>query len=366
MRVLLLRKGKIFYDKNFGYHTYEKKRKVQSSDLYDLASLTKILGTLPLVIKAVGDKEISLDTSIGDLIPEWIESNKASISLKKMLSHQARLFPWIPFYKETLNPKGYPMRSMFREKTSKNFSLPVSSELYLKSDFEEDMYDQIKKSILLEEGASKYSDLPYYILKKYFEKTSGKKYKDLIQENIFNPLGLDRITYQPLQHFLKEEIVPSEVDTYFRHSKLHGYVHDMGAAMQEGVGGHAGLFGDAYSVASIMQMYLQGGSYNGINLLDREVINKFNKCYYCNLGNRRGIGFDKPQIEGKHQSTSGCVSKNSFGHSGYTGTYAWADPDKEIIIVILANRTYPKDDLTFSKSNIRTRIQELVYEALIN
>ena len=366
MRVLLLRKGKIFYDKNFGYHTYEKKRKVQSSDLYDLASLTKILGTLPLVIKAVGDKEISLDTSIGDLIPEWIESNKASISLKKMLSHQARLFPWIPFYKETLNPKGYPMRSMFREKTSKNFSLPVSSELYLKSDFEEDMYDQIKKSVLLEEGASKYSDLPYYILKKYFEKTSGKKYKDLIQENIFNPLGLDRITYQPLQHFLKEEIVPSEVDTYFRHSKLHGYVHDMGAAMQEGVGGHAGLFGDAYSVASIMQMYLQGGSYNGINLLDREVINKFNKCYYCNLGNRRGIGFDKPQIEGKHQSTCGCVSKNSFGHSGYTGTYAWADPDKEIIIVILANRTYPKDDLTFSKSNIRTRIQELVYEALIN
>ena len=108
------------------------------------------------------------------------------------------------------------------------------------------MYDQIKKSILLEEGASKYSDLHYYILKKYFEKTSGKKYEDLIQENIFNPLGLDRITYQPLQHFLKEEIVPSEVDTYFRHSKLHGYVHDMGDAMQEGVGGHAGLFGDVY------------------------------------------------------------------------------------------------------------------------
>jgi CubicO group peptidase (beta-lactamase class C family) len=140
----------------------------------------------------------------------------------------------------------------------------------------------------------------------------------------------------------------------------------MGAAMQDGVGGHAGLFGDAYSVASIMQMYLQRGSYNGINLLESNVIDRFNTCYYCDLGNRKGVGFDKPQIDGKHESTCGCVSKNSFGHSGYTGTYAWADPDKEIIIVILANRTYPKDDLTFSKSNIRTRIQELVYEALIN
>ena len=188
----------------------------------------------------------------------------------------------------------------------------------------------------------------------------------MVQEDIFNPLGLSRITYKPLKYFPKEEIVPSEVDTYFRHTELHGYVHDMGAAMQDGVGGHAGLFGDAYSVTSIMQMYLQGGNYNGIDLLNSEILDSFNKYYYRDLGSRRGVGFDKPQLEGKHQSTCGCVSKNSFGHSGYTGTYAWADPDKEIIIVILANRTYPENDFTFSKSNIRTRIQELVYDALIN
>ena len=366
MRVLVSRKGKILFDKSFGYHTYKKERKVKANDLYDLASLTKILGTLPLVIKAVGEKNMNLNTTVEELIPEWSESDKASISLKKMLSHQARLFPWIPFYKETLNSRGYPISSMYKNKYSKKFSLQVTQGLYLKSDFKNDMHEQIKKSVLLDKGASKYSDLPYYILKKYFEKVSGKDYDDLIKENIFDPLGLDRITYKPLKYFPKEEIVRSEIDTYFRHTELHGYVHDMGAAMQDGIGGHAGLFGDAYSVASIMQMYLQGGNFNGVNLLNSEIIDSFNKYYYRDLGSRRGIGFDKPQLEGKHQSTCGCVSKNSFGHSGYTGTYTWADPDKEIIIVILANRTYPENDFTFSKSNIRTRIQELIYDALIN
>jgi CubicO group peptidase (beta-lactamase class C family) len=140
----------------------------------------------------------------------------------------------------------------------------------------------------------------------------------------------------------------------------------MGAAMQNGVGGHAGLFGTAYEVASIMQMYLQEGYFNGIQLIKPETIRDFNTCHYCKEGNRRGIGFDKPQLEGINGSTCGCVSKRSFGHSGYTGTYAWADPEKEIILVILANRTYPNNDFTFSKSNIRTRMQALVYEALID
>ncbi len=300
------------------------------------------------------------------MIPEWIGTDKDKISLKKMLSHQARLFPWIPFYKETLNSKGYPKNSIYKSRSSKFFSLPVTSELFLKSDFEKDMYNQIKESVLLEKGSSKYSDLPYYILKKYFENKSSLSYDKLVQESIFNPLGLERISYKPLKRFSKKEIIPSEIDTYFRHTKLHGYVHDMGAAMQDGVGGHAGLFGDAYSVASIMQMYLQGGSFNGVDLIKSEVIDSFNQYYYNDLGSRRGVGFDKPQLNGKHESTCGCVSKKSFGHSGYTGTYAWADPEKEIIIIILANRTYPNDDFTFSKNNIRTRLQEYVYEALIN
>ena len=366
MRVLLIRKGKMIYDKCFGYHTYKKERFVMENDIYDLASLTKVLGTLPLVMQSVAEGKMNFDTTISDLLPDWKNSNKAHINLKKMLSHQAYLFPWIPFYKQTLNSKGYPKKSMYQYQPSKRFSLPVVSNLYLKSNFEKEIYQQIKESIILNTPESKYSDLPYYILKKYFESLYGKEYEEIIQNKIFKPLGIKRIAYRPLDKFSKKEIVPSEIDNYFRHTEIHGYVHDMGAAMQDGVGGHAGLFGDAYSVAAIMQMYLQGGTYNGIQLLNSDVIEAFNQSYFKEKGNRRGVGFDKPQLEGNHLSTCGCVSEDSFGHSGYTGTYTWADPNKEIIIIILANRTYPNDDFTYSKSNIRTRIQGYVYEALIN
>ena len=219
---------------------------------------------------------------------------------------------------------------------------------------------------MLDTLAYKYSDLPYYLLKKFYEKSSGLPYDQLIEEQIFEPLGLDRITYTPLKKFQETEIVPSEIDRYFRHRELNGDVHDMGAAMQNGVGGHAGLFGNAMSVAKLMQMYLQGGSFNGLQLLDSETIASFNVCSYCSEGNRRGVGFDKPQLEGVHVSTCGCVSNKSFGHSGYTGTYAWADPDKDMVIVILANRTYPDDNFTFSKNNVRTRLQALFHNAIIN
>lgn len=366
MQVLVARKGKLVYQKNFGFHTYKKEQLVKNSDLYDLASLTKILGTLPLVMNAFDEGTLSFSTTVTDLISDWKDSNKANLNLKQMLSHYAQLWPWIPFYRETLNKKGYPKKSMYKKKESEKYNLTVSKELFLSSDFEEDMYSQIEESVLIDSLAYKYSDLPYYILKRYFENTSQIPYERLVKQKVFDPLGLKTIGFKPLDRFESAQIVPSEIDSYFRHSELDGYVHDMGAAMQNGVGGHAGLFGTAYEVASIMQMYLQEGYFNGIQLIKPETIRDFNTCYYCKEGNRRGIGFDKPQLEGINGSTCGCVSKRSFGHSGYTGTYAWADPEKEIILVILANRTYPNNDFTFSKSNIRTRMQASVYKALID
>ena len=366
MQLLALRGGKIFYKKNFGYHTYKKEQKVKSTDLYDLASLTKILGTLPLVMQSVSDGSISLETTVADLLPDWENSNKAKLTLREMLSHYARLAPWIPFYKETLDDKGFVKKSMYQSRPSKDFSMMVAKDLFLKTGYEKELYDQIKSSALIDTLEYKYSDLPYYILKKYFENLSKEPFNKLVQERIFKPLDLNRITYTPLDKFDPKQIVPSEIDDYFRNRELDGYVHDMGAAMQNGIGGHAGLFGNAESVATIMQMYLQGGVFNGIQLLDSDTISSFNICSYCSEGNRRGVGFDKPQLEGLHISSCGCVSKKSFGHSGYTGTFTWADPEKQIVIVILANRTYPSDDFAFSRNNIRTRIQELFYNAIIN
>ncbi|MDC3276035.1 serine hydrolase [Flavobacteriaceae bacterium] len=366
MQVLAARNGKIFYQKNFGFHTYKKEQKVKSTDLYDLASLTKILGTLPLVMKSINEGSISLETTVAELLPDWSDTNKAKLTLREMLSHYARLVPWIPFYKETLNDKGFPKKTKYRSEFSPKFSIEVAKDLFLKTDFEKEIYDQIRTSELVDSLSYLYSDLPYYILKKYFESSFNKSYDKLVSEKVFNPLGLKEITYSPLNKFDTTKIVPSEIDDYFRNQKLDGYVHDMGAAMQNGIGAHAGLFGNSEAVASIMQMYLQGGAYNGIQLLDSKTIASFNSCSYCSLGNRRGVGFDKPQLEGVHISTCGCVSEKSFGHSGYTGTYAWADPEKQIVIVILTNRTYPDDDFAFSKNNIRTRLQELFYNAIIN
>ncbi|MCH1417240.1 MAG: serine hydrolase, partial [Flavobacteriaceae bacterium] len=240
MHILAARKGKIFYSKSFGHHTYKNEQQVKSTDIYDLASLTKILGTLPLVIQSVQRGNLTLETTIAELLPEWSNSNKASISLREMLSHYSRLTPWIPFYKETLNKKGYPKKLMYQSKSSSKFSLTVANDLYLKSDFGEELYSQIKESELLDTLGYKYSDFPYYILKKYYETASGLPYDKLIEDSIFKPLGLKNIRFKPLEQFDADQIVPSEIDTYFRHQELDGHVHDMGAAMQNGVGGHAG------------------------------------------------------------------------------------------------------------------------------
>ena len=366
MQIVVARKGKIVYDKNFGFHTYEKKRAVQSDDHYDLASLTKIMATLPLVMQSVAENELSLDTTVAELLPKWKTSNKASLTLRDMLSHYARLWPWIPFYKETLDKNGFPKKTLYQEEFSPKFSMPVAENLFLRSGFETELYQQIQTSELIDSLEYKYSDLPYYLLKKYYENKTGIPYDQWVDKKVFHPLGLNDIGYVPLHRVEKAKIVPSEIDTYFRHRTLQGYVHDMGAAMQNGVGGHAGVFGTSKAVAAMMQMYLQKGRYNGIQLIPSHVFDQFNFCTYCNEGNRRGVGFDKPQIEGLHQSTCGCVSPSSFGHSGYTGTYAWADPEKEIIVVILANRTFPNNDFTFSRNNVRTRLQEKVYNALMN
>ena len=182
---------------------------------------------------------------------------------------------------------------------------------------------------------------------------------------IYKPLGLKRTLYNPRNSIPLNEIVPSEEDIYYRYNTLRGFVHDMGAAMQGGVGGHAGLFSNATEVGKIMQLYLNKGFIDGKQYFKADTFDKFNQCYYCDKGNRRGVGFDKPQLSGVG-STCGCVSFSSFGHMGFTGTYAWADPEEDLIFVFLSNRTYPSmsNDL-LGKHNIRTRIQKLVYEALI-
>lgn len=367
MQILVARKGQIIYHKSFGHHTYAKNQKIANHHLYDLASLTKILATLPMVMKAVDQDQLSLQTTVAELLPDWKKTNKADLSLKRLLSHHAQLTPWIPFYEETLTSKKKPDFKFYATQPSQIFSVPVAKDLYLKKTYTKQILSAIKESPLLDTLGYIYSDLPYYLLKEYFEKKEAKGLDQLVNDFLYEPLKLNSLTFNPYLKFPDSILVPSEKDTYFRNRLLQGYVHDMGAAMQGGVGGHAGLFGTAYAVGVVMQMYLQGGYYNGQQLLSKTVIDQFNQCYFCSENNRRGVGFDKPEMNPKSANFEPLASNKSFGHFGFTGTYAWADPEKEMVIVFLSNRTYPTmENKLLVKHNIRTRMRRLVYEALLD
>lgn len=365
IQLLIARKGKVIYNKNFGKHTYEGNEIVTSNDIYDVASLTKILATLPLLMELEEQGIVNLDEKLSKLLPEYKNSNKKNVTIKQMLSHYARLSPWIPFYVATLDPvTKKPSGKYYRNFPSSKFNIEVTHNLFLRNDYKDSIQGIIKDSKLLSRLRYKYSDLPYYILKKYIESYYRKGLDELVQDHFYESLGANLTMYNPYHKISDKDIVPTEIDDYYRFQEVHGFVHDMGAAMQNGVGGHAGIFSNTNDIAKIMQMYLQKGFYGGTRYFKPETMDKFNTCYFCDKDNRRGIGFDKPQLE-VEGPTCGCVSMTSFGHSGFTGTYAWADPEKEIVYVFLANRTYPNAGQNLLlRENIRTEIQRLIYEAI--
>ena len=365
LQILIARDGKVVYDKNFGYLTYEKNQKVNNNTIYDVASLTKILVTLPIVMKMVENGDISLNTKLKEIISRYENSNKSDKTIKEILSHFANLKSWIPFYKstlDTLNNKPNPL--YYRNSVSDKYNIKVTDNLYLLTSYSDSINLNIKTSDL-NNDRYKYSDLPYYILKEYIENYYSSNLSSIIDSQIFNKMGLTHSSFFPKQINSLDNIAPTEIDDYFRYQEIRGTVHDMGAAMQGGIGGHAGLFSNVNDVAKIMQMFIQGGDYGEERYLNKSTIDLFNKCYYCSEDNRRGVGFDKPQIE-EDGPTCGCVSMNSFGHSGWTGTYTWADPDENIVYVFLSNRSYPNSkENKLLKSNIRTDIQKLIYESII-
>ncbi|WP_127138971.1 glycoside hydrolase family 3 N-terminal domain-containing protein [Flagellimonas oceanensis] len=364
-QVLIARRGKVIYNKNFGKPTYQSKDSITEESIYDLASLTKILSTLPMIMKMEEEGEIALNDTFKDLIPEYADTDLKDVSVLKALSHYGRLPSWIAFYLDTLNKERKPSSEFYRQNPSEAFPYKVAEHLYLTRSYKDSIYNRIGRQSL-KSNRYRYSDVGYYVFKEYIEKTYQKPIDELIDEFLYQPMGLQRTTFNPLKKFSKETIVPSEEDDYYRYQTVQGYVHDMGAAMQGGVGGHAGLFSTANEVAKIMQMYLQDGYYGGERFFNARTVKRFNTCYFCNKNVRRGVGFDKPQLE-ESGPTCGCVSRKSFGHSGFTGTYTWADPDEEIVYVFLSNRTYPSATNTLLiKSGLRTRIQQAIYDSIIN
>ncbi len=364
-QVIIAQNGNVIYNKSFGNHTYNKKLKVKNTDLYDLASLTKILATTICIMKLYDEGKIDIDQKLVKYLPSLKGTNKENIIIRDMMAHQAKLKPWIPFYTETMTAKGKLNSKIYSEKISKKYPIEVAEGIYIKKEYTDTIFQRIIDSGLRKKTRYRYSDLGFYLLKEIVEKVSKQGFEEYLYENFYSPLGLSTICFKPMKKFEKRKIIPTENDTVFRKQLVHGYVHDQGAAMLGGVSGHAGLFANSNAVAVIMQMLVQYGEYGGKRYIKESTVKQFAKQQFPINKNRRGIGFDKPLTPYKGGPACKKASVKSFGHSGFTGTYTWADPEKKLVYVFLSNRINPSaENRKLIERNIRTRIQAVIYDAL--
>ena len=363
-QIVAIKDGKVFYQKNFGKQAYDVyAEKVNDKTIYDLASLTKILSSSLALMKLTEQKQFDYEQHLDYYFPELTGTNKSSIHYKDMLTHQSGLPAWLPFWQKTVDKKSEYKSGYYSDTYSDQYPVQVAKGLYVVKDFNDSIYNQIMSCKMEETCKYVYSDIGYYFSKILIEKLTKTPLNKYVQAQFYKPLNVG-LTYLPLAVYPAEQIAPTENDLKFRKQLIRGYVHDQGAALMGGVAGHAGLFGNANDVALIMQMLLNKGAYAGQQLLDSSVIRQYTSTHFSD--NRRGLCFDKPEFDEKKESpvTKECSLK-SFGHSGFTGTFAWADPENGLIFVFLSNRVYPSaDENKLAKLGIRGKIHKTLYEAV--
>jgi beta-glucosidase-like glycosyl hydrolase/CubicO group peptidase (beta-lactamase class C family) len=364
-QVVFTLNGKIFYDKSFGHPQYNDTVNITNTDIYDLASLTKVAATTLAIMKLYEEKKLSLDEKLGTYLPELKGSDKQGLIIRDVMAHQAGLQAWIPFYIKTLH-NGEPNSSIYQHQASENYPLRVAKDLYIRKDYPDSVYQAIINSPLRPVRDYKYSDMGFYLLRRIIENLTEKSFDEYLSETFYKPLGLSTIGFLPLLRFPPERIMPTENDTVFRKQLIRGDVHDPGAAMLGGVSGHAGLFSDATDLAILLQLFLNNGEYGGKQYFLPSTIREFTRVQFPANGNRRALGFDRPVV--KYIADGPCcksASQQSFGHSGFTGTYIWADPENHLSFIFLSNRVYPDaSNEKIVEMNIRTKIHQAMYDIL--
>ncbi len=365
-QIVAMQDGRIVYQKSFGSYTYDDDAKpVDNGTIYDLASITKIASSSLALMKLESEQKFDYTKTLGYYLPYLKGSDKENLVIEDILSHQAGLPAWIPFYLRTLTKKDEYKKGYYSPHASAAFPVPVAKNLYAKKSFRDTIYRRIVAARMDPPGKYLYSDVGYYFMQQIIEKQSHQSLNDYVK-NIYSQIGVS-LTYLPLNYFSVTQIAPTENDTKFRKQVIQGYVHDPGAALLGGVAGHAGLFGNAADLARVMQLYLNKGRWDDVQILDSNVVKDFTSCHFC-PDNRRGLCFEKPEADLKKDSPviADC-SADSFGHSGFTGTFAWADPKNKLIVVFLSNRVYPSaDENKLAKLGIRGKIHKAFYDAVKN
>ena len=368
MVVLVAKNGKLVYHKSFGYVNTDRTIPMRNDMVFDLASVTKISATTVAIMKLYEEGKIDLGKTLGDYLP-WVQnSDKAPLKIKDILLHQAGLNPFIPFYREVIDTlTGQPYPQYFTQTPNPQFSHRVAENLYLRNDWHDTMYKRILNSKLTAPGKYVYSDNDFIFLGKIVEAISGMSLDGYVRKTFYEPLGMVSTGFQPRNTMPLSKLVPTESEAHFRRQQMHGDVHDEGAAMFGGIAGHAGLFSNAYDLAKLYQLLLNGGELNGIRLLNKTTIDLFTA--YGSEISRRGLGFDKPEKDNatrKDPYPSLRVSPSTFGHTGFTGTCVWADPENQLVYIFLSSRVNPtRNDNKLGRLNVRPNIQETIYGAIM-
>lgn len=365
--VLVARKGNVVWEQPYGWQTYENKVGVSDSTIYDLASITKVAATLQAVMFLEEHGEININKKASAYLPELQQSNKKDFTLKDILTHQAGLWPYLPFWQQTMKDTLL-MPQYYTKSESAAFPYVVSKDLFATQAMKDSLWQWIIKARVREKAPRipydyRYSDMGFYILQHLSEALLNQPIEDFLEQNLYGPIGAYTTGYLPLTRFPLSQIAPTEDDRQFRKSTLIGYVHDQGAAMHGGIAGHAGLFSSANDLAKLGQMWLQGGSYGGTRYFKASTLERFTRQQYET--SRRGLGWDKPTVSDWNGPTSLFASPRTFGHTGFTGTSIWVDPEFDLVYVFLSNRVHP--DMNNGKllsGNIRPRVQDVVYRSI--
>ncbi|MGZ3757494.1 MAG: serine hydrolase domain-containing protein [Mucilaginibacter sp.] len=354
--VLVAKDGKVIFNKAYGFHTYDKITPDKLTDIFDLASMTKISATTMEAMQLVDQGKLSIDSTVGNYLAIARNTNKKDIQVKELLEHQAGLIPDIPTF-EVIKPEDHSVDS------SAAYPTKVNQNYYLRKDYFKDvMWPTMLNSPLRTRGQYVYSDLSMCFMQQIEETVTAEPENVYVQQHFYNPLGMQTAGFLPLYRFNANQIIPTEDDKEYRHALLDGYVHDPTAALMGGVAGHAGLFANANDVAILYQMMLNRGSYGGVQYIKPETVDLFTAKQ--SPVSRRGLGFDRWDPILDHNYPSKLASPQAYGHTGFTGTCVWVDPKYGLVYVFLSNRVNPNVGSKLSSLNIRPRIQDVVYKAI--
>ncbi|MBX2964301.1 MAG: serine hydrolase [Cyclobacteriaceae bacterium] len=368
-QVLIAKNGKVIYNKSFGWYTYDNQQPVTDETLYDIASMTKVLGTLQSVMFLYDRGLIDLNYKMSYYLPELRSTNKKDITLKDVLAHQAGLLAFIPLWPQTMKNDKEFLPYYYSKTRDPKYSLQVSPNLFAAPIIRDSLWKWTFESRMIEKPARtpytlRYSDIGFWLLHRLSERMLNQPIDDFLWQNVYEPLGAYSTGYVPLNRYPLARITPTEYDKIFRKEMIHGTVHDERAAMMGGVAGHAGLFSTAHDVAKLGQMILQKGYYGGHQYFKPETVELFTAKQFEN--SRRGLGWDKPIQSDWATPTSLFSSPRTFGHTGFTGTCIWIDPEFELVYVFLSNRVYPDRSTKLITTNIRSRIQDIIYQSIFD